>query len=280
MNIKKRGDNTTVIATVLLSHHTWHVTPNYEYAQVWVESIQKEGLHGVLFHDSALADKEDFIAQGIDLIEVEDTTSVEPWIERYFIYRKMLEDNPWIQDVFFTDARDIWFYQDPIKFFRRYIDMGYFIAQEEWDAITPESEFMKRLNKIKMLGGNAMQIYNRHLQVSEGERPYCAGAFGGAYYKCLNLLKYITDAFQPRFDKPEWDMGIYNLALREGVVGDIMCFGSGYNALEGYQERIEIITEHKSRYKDSEGGYPSPLMHDIHKGNELLNQYRLQQIQN
>lgn len=279
MKINKR-ETPQVIAGVLLSHETWHFTPNYEYAEVWVESIQKIGAHGVIIHDGCVTDERLLNAEGIEFIEIkkEDRVSEEAWNERYFLYLNFLNENEWIERAFFTDIRDIWFYVNPLDYFSDMMDNGYFVTQEEWDFAKPETEYMRRISKVEHKG--AVEIYNLPQYTEKDTVPFCAGAFGGNRNACISLFGFIASAWSKELDVPEWDMGIYNAALHAGAAGNILTFCCNYDirqcadVLYEFQEKMSFDVISIIKVKDRNGEHPAPLFHDEPVSKKELKSYR------
>jgi len=82
---------------------------------VWIKSLTRQGLHGIIFHDSLT---EDFCARwanrNVSFHHIQWNT---PWTaaeERVRIYRDWLRDNP-CDKVLTTDLSDVEFYRDPFE---------------------------------------------------------------------------------------------------------------------------------------------------------------------
>lgn len=227
-----------IIVTVLLKGDVEvpdsNFRPTYEYIRNWIVSVRACGANGVIIHDGCIQDNR-ILNSGMHCIEMKDRTSKYPFVERWFLFEKLLLQNTHIVSAFFTDARDIFLHEDPNKFFVSSLSSDCIITQEEWTQFVDNAEYMKRLafcnRRPDILDLTIPQYY------TQGFYPLCAGFFGGNYVSLSKFFKAINERYIPECDSWEWDMAIFNYVLYK--VFDSMpkvCIKSANKCLSGSNE--------------------------------------------
>jgi hypothetical protein len=88
---------------------------NYELVREWAESIAKQKIQGIIFHNNFSAETcQKHENEFISFIHVNHNPSFNPNVFRYFVYRDFLEENIQLFDnLFVTDISDVTLIRNP-----------------------------------------------------------------------------------------------------------------------------------------------------------------------
>lgn len=265
-----------IVVTIFLKGNMTNVKdeyfrPTYEYARPWVVSVLHHKMKGVIIHDGCIED-ERLLNSGIHIINVGDTrTSNNPFVERWFLYEKLLTQNPQVATAFFTDAKDIFFHRDVHYFFYSELKKGSIIVQEEWLDFVRNAEYMKRLDRCNL----RPDILDLNIPVYKEPvyAPLCAGFFGGSREVILTMIGAVNERYIAECDMQEWDMVIFNYVLFSVMESTPkMCVKSGDRA------NMQTVSWYKKIQRgyniqvlvDENGNYVSPMKHGFEDATRLV----------
>ena len=102
---------------------------SYRFVQQWFESVLRIGAHAIIFHDSLTEDFQNRMKNLYSHVHFQkiDVEGRRPNDYRFYLYHQYLSLHPEIQNIVFTDIRDVIFLNDPFEIMRiigDYIFMG------------------------------------------------------------------------------------------------------------------------------------------------------------
>jgi hypothetical protein len=90
---------------------------SYELVRDWAESIAKQNLHGIIFHNNFTAETcQKYENDYISFVRVEYNAAFNPNVFRYFVYRDFVEKNmDLFNNIFVTDISDVTLMKNPFS---------------------------------------------------------------------------------------------------------------------------------------------------------------------
>ena len=88
---------------------------NYELVRDWAESVAKQQLQGIIFHNNfTLETCEKFKNEYISFIQIKYNNQFNPNVYRYFVYKDFLQDHiQYFKNIFVTDITDVTLVNNP-----------------------------------------------------------------------------------------------------------------------------------------------------------------------
>ena len=88
---------------------------NYELVRDWAESVAKQQLQGIIFHNNfTLETCEKFKNEYISFIQIKYNHQFNPNVYRYFVYKDFLQDHiQYFKNIFVTDITDVTLVNNP-----------------------------------------------------------------------------------------------------------------------------------------------------------------------
>ena len=88
---------------------------NYELVRDWAESVAKQHIQGIIFHNNfSLETCEKFKNEYISFIKINYNPQFNPNVFRYFVYNDFLKDNVhYFKNIFVTDITDVTLVKNP-----------------------------------------------------------------------------------------------------------------------------------------------------------------------
>lgn len=190
-------------------------TDDFELVRSWAMSIQRTGLHGILFHNTFSEEtQKKYSNENLSFVRVDNTTTLNANVYRYFVYLEYLQkEGLHFTDVFATDVSDVAVVANP------FVD-PFYIDQ-------PASIFCG--DEPKTLANSWMREHSTHLRntvpnFAEYEQKYAGapllncGIIGGKTNHFINFLEKLCavhQAYNMHNDSAyTGDMGAFNFVMR------------------------------------------------------------------
>ncbi len=188
---------------------------NYDWVHDWATSIEAQGLHGVLFHNSFSNETcKEHENKHISFIKIDYDRQFNPNVYRYFLYRDFIHQHKnQIKNVFVTDVSDVVLVKNPFldPFF---VDNSTVIFCGDEDEILQNEWMQAHGDHLR----SQMEDYAKFEKDFSKETLLNCGIIGGAmpiFIDFLNQLCSIHSKFN-RNNQTAFtgDMGAFNFLVR------------------------------------------------------------------
>ena len=159
----------------------------YRFVQQWFESVIRIGAHAIIFHDGLTEDFQNRMKNLYSHVHFQkiDVEGRSPNDYRFYLYHQYLSLHPEIQNIVFTDIRDVTFLNDPFEVMRVigdyiFIGVGRTFYENSWS--NEVTQLILRRCHSNDSGSKWVKLHPF----------YNAGVIGGTRHTMLNFLTKIT----------------------------------------------------------------------------------------
>ena len=182
----------------------------YRFVQQWFESVIKIGAHAVIFHDGLTEDFQNRMKNLYSHVHFQriDVEERSPNDYRFYLYHQYLSLHPEIQNIVFTDIRDVTYLNDPFEVMRvigDYIFIGV-------DVPFYENAWCNEVTNVILRRCHSSDSESKWVKLHPF---YNAGVIGGTRHIMLNFLTKMTQYLDGTLHKHNCNMATINLVTHK-----------------------------------------------------------------